>query len=64
MAAVTTGTHRFEVVKWISAPGSDPATGEWHYNLDTEATSTTRGTWQIRVTLSDGSVHTAFVSVK
>lgn len=31
---------------------------------DTKATGVTTGTWEIIVTLSDGSTHTAFISVK
>jgi hypothetical protein len=41
---------------------TDAATGEWHFNLST--TSLSRGTWQIKATLSDGSVHTAYIELK
>ncbi len=43
---------------------TDAETGEWHFNLDTEANVMSKGTWQIVVTLADGSTHTAFVSLK
>jgi hypothetical protein len=38
------------------------ATGEWHFNLSTKSLS--KGIWQIKATLSDGSVHTAFIELK
>jgi hypothetical protein len=40
----------------------DAATGTWHFNLDTKGLS--KGVWQIRVTLADGSLHTAFIELK
>lgn len=40
----------------------DPVTGEWHYNLDTLGMS--KGTWEVRVTLNSGDVHTAFLGLK
>ena len=43
---------------------SDASTGEWHFNLDTRPTGMTKGIWQIKATLSDGSVHTAFAEIK
>jgi hypothetical protein len=43
---------------------ADALTGEWHFNLDTKAAGLTRGTWQIVVTLSDGSMHNTFVALK
>jgi hypothetical protein len=41
---------------------TDSATGEWHFNLSTK--SLTMGVWQIKATLSDGSMHTAFIELK
>jgi hypothetical protein len=41
---------------------TDAATGEWHFNLDTKSLS--KGIWQIKATLSDGTVHTAFIELK
>jgi len=41
---------------------TDAATGEWHFNLSTAALS--RGIWQIKATLSDGSAHTVFIELK
>ena len=36
----------------------------WHYNLDTLATHMRPGIWQLVATLSDGSAHTAWFSLK
>jgi hypothetical protein len=41
---------------------TDAATGEWHFNLAT--TSFSKGVWQIKATLSDGSTHTVFIELK
>ena len=41
---------------------TDAATGEWHFNLST--TGLSKGIWQIKATLSDGSMHTAFIELK
>lgn len=41
---------------------TDAATGAWHFNLSTKSLS--RGIWQIKATLSDGSMHTAFIELK
>jgi hypothetical protein len=41
---------------------TDAATGEWHFNLATKSMS--KGVWQIKATLSDGSTHTAFIELK
>jgi hypothetical protein len=41
---------------------TNAAMGEWHFNLSTTALS--KGIWQIKATLSDGSVHTAFIELK
>jgi len=38
--------------------------GQWHFNLDTRATGMTRGIWQLRATLSDGSQHWAWIQLK
>ena len=43
---------------------SNATTGLWQFNLSTKTTRMTRGTWQIIATLSDGSVHSAFISLK
>ena len=43
---------------------TDATTGEWHFNLGTKLTGMTKGTWKIIVTLSDGSVHYAYVDLK
>jgi hypothetical protein len=43
---------------------TDAFTGAWHFNLDTKAAGMTRGTWQIIVTLANGSEHTVFISLK
>ncbi len=37
---------------------------EWHFNLDTKATGMTTGTWQLKATLSDGSVHIVWIALK
>jgi hypothetical protein len=36
----------------------------WQFNLDTKATGMTAGTWLLRATLSDGSLHTVWVQLK
>jgi hypothetical protein len=41
---------------------TDPATGQWHFNLGTK--SLAKGTWKIIVTLADGSVHFVYVDLK
>jgi len=41
---------------------TDAATGEWHFNLATRGLS--KGIWQIKATLSDGSTHTALIELK
>ena len=41
---------------------TDAATSEWQFNLSTKSLS--RGIWQIKATLSDGSTHTAFIDLK
>jgi hypothetical protein len=37
---------------------------DWHFNLDTKASHVDAGIWQILLTLSDGSQHTAWVQIK
>ena len=37
---------------------------EWHFNLDTKATGMSAGIWQLKATLSDGSTHTVWISLK
>jgi hypothetical protein len=41
---------------------TDAATGEWHFNVNTKGLS--KGTWEVTATLSDGSVHSAFIGLK
>jgi hypothetical protein len=43
---------------------TDPLTGQWQFNLDTRAKGMSRGGWQIRVTLADRTLHTAFIELK
>jgi hypothetical protein len=38
--------------------------GQWHYNLDTAATAMSVGTWELRATLSDGSLHSVWIALK
>jgi len=40
----------------------DASIGTWHFNLATSSLS--KGLWQIRVTLGDGSLHTAYIELK
>jgi hypothetical protein len=40
----------------------DPAEGKWHFNLATKTLS--KGVWQIRATLADGTLHTAYIELK
>jgi hypothetical protein len=37
---------------------------DWHFNLDTKASHVNAGIWQMLLTLSDGSQHTAWVQIK
>jgi hypothetical protein len=37
---------------------------DWHFNLDTKATGMSVGTWQLKATLSDGSVHIVWIGLK
>jgi len=41
---------------------TDGASGEWHFNLDTKPLSV--GTWKLGASLSDGSIHEVWVSLK
>lgn len=41
---------------------TDAASGEWHFNLNTKPLSV--GTWKLTATLSDGTVHEAWVTIK
>lgn len=75
---VTSGTHTLKVAKVSSATTTDnpidatptgnafrltdATTGEWHFNLNTKGLS--KGIWQITASLSDGTVHTAFIGPK
>jgi hypothetical protein len=79
-AALTTGIHSLQAVKYSNALDSDPpidatptdaATDgnlfrltdtEWHFNLSTKGL--TAGTWLLRATLVDGSVHTVWITIK
>jgi hypothetical protein len=38
--------------------------GQWHFNLDTQATGMSVGVWRLCVTLSDGSQHSAWIQLK
>ena len=40
------------------------STGRWQFNLNVKKAGMTRGRWQIIATLSDGSVHSAYVDIK
>ncbi len=40
------------------------ANSEWHFNLDTKAAGMSTGKWQIIATLSDGSLHSAWIQLK
>jgi probable HAF family extracellular repeat protein len=40
------------------------ATDQWQYVLDTQATAMTKGAWELRATLSDGTTHCAFIALK
>jgi hypothetical protein len=79
-SVVTTGIHTLQAIKWSSSTTSDPAidatptdnatTGtqfrltdsQWHYNLNTKPLS--QGTWQLIATLSDGSKHVVWITIK
>jgi hypothetical protein len=37
---------------------------EWHFNLSTKGGGFKAGTWLLRATLQDGSVHTVWISIK
>jgi uncharacterized repeat protein (TIGR03803 family) len=41
---------------------TDATTGEWHFNLNTKPLSV--GTWKLAATLSDGSVHEVWITIK
>jgi hypothetical protein len=41
---------------------TDAAAGAWQFNLSTKSLS--KGVWQIKATLSDGSTHMAFIELK
>jgi len=41
---------------------TDAASGEWHYNLNTKPLSV--GTWKLTATLSDGTVHEVWITIK
>lgn len=38
--------------------------GQWHFNLDTQATGLTKGIWQLAAHLSDGSRHNVWIQIK
>jgi hypothetical protein len=79
-APLTTGIHTLQAVKYSNATDSEPAidatptdaatTGnqfrltdsEWHFNLSTKGL--TAGTWLLKATLVDGSVHTVWITIK
>jgi hypothetical protein len=37
---------------------------QWHFNLSTKGNGFSQGTWLLRATLQDGSIHTVWVSIK
>jgi hypothetical protein len=41
---------------------TDATTGEWHFNLNTRPLSV--GTWKLVATLSDGSIHEVWITIK
>jgi predicted alpha/beta superfamily hydrolase len=41
---------------------TDGTTGEWHFNLNTGPLSV--GTWKLTATLSDGSIHEVWITIK
>jgi hypothetical protein len=41
---------------------TDAATGGWHFNLATRSLSV--GTWKLTATLSDGSIHEVWITIK
>ena len=41
---------------------TDAGRGDWHFNLST--TGLSKGIWQIKATLSDGSAHTVFIELR
>lgn len=77
---VLTGIHTLQVIKYSNAVDADPAidatptdaattgnqfrlTGnQWHFNLDTSFLS--KGTWKLVATLSDGSTHFVWITLK
>ena len=57
----------------IDAKPSDAATtgsqfrltgGQWHFNLDPQATGMSVGKWELIATLSDGSRHSVWIQIK
>jgi hypothetical protein len=38
--------------------------GQWHFNVNTKTSDFSAGTWRATATLSDGSTHTAYISLK
>ena len=42
---------------------ADAATGEWHFNINTKA-GFSQGTWKLKATMSDGSTHEVWISIK
>ncbi|WP_395090406.1 PKD domain-containing protein [Armatimonas sp.] len=77
---VLSGVHTLQAIKYTSATASNPpinatstdaaTTGnqfrltgsQWHFNLDTGFLS--KGTWKLVATLSDGSTHFVWVTLK
>ena len=77
---VLTGVHTLQAIKYTSATTSNPPinatstdsatvgnqfrlTGnQWHFNLDTSFLS--KGTWKLVATLSDGSTHFVWITLK
>ncbi|WP_309718396.1 PxKF domain-containing protein [Armatimonas sp.] len=77
---ILTGVHTLQAIKYTSATASNPPinatstdaatvgnqfrlTGnQWHFNLDTGFLS--KGTWKLVATLSDGSTHFVWITLK
>ena len=77
---VLTGVHTLKAIKYSSSTTSDPAIdatptdgatagnqfrltdGQWHFNLSTKSLS--QGTWKLVATLSDGSEHFVWITIK
>jgi hypothetical protein len=61
ISSIQTTMPKTQLHPYLSAIST---TGEWHFNLNTKDQGMSKGIWQIKVTLSDGSIHTAFIELK